>query len=94
MMAVGIFVSEGNTMSTKERKILDFYWGALRDLNAATHRYVSVGELAREMGVARNTASKYLKAMLKHGAIKSHDYEFPNGTIGKVYAIVKIGEDE
>lgn len=81
-------------MSTKERKVLDFYWSALRDLNAQCGRYVSVGELARDMGVARNTAKKYLQQMEKHGAVKSHEYMFPNGVIGRCYAIVKIGEVE
>lgn len=92
MMVVGIFVPKGSDMSTKERKLYDFYWGALRDLNAQLGRYVSVGELAREMGVTRNTAQKYVLGMEKHGAVKSHDYEFPNKVVGKVYAIVKVGE--
>lgn len=79
-------------MSIKERKVYDFYWSALRDLNAQTGRYVSVGELARELGVTRNTAQKYILGMERHGAVKSRDYEFPNKTIGKVYAIIKVEE--
>jgi DNA-binding CsgD family transcriptional regulator len=94
MMVAGIFVPEGTIMSTKERRVYDFYWGALRDLNAQCGRYVSEGELARDMGVSSNTAKKYLRKMLAMHAIKTHEYQFPNGVIGHVFAIVKIGEDE
>lgn len=52
-------------MSDLKRAKFDLAWQQLRYLNLMYARFVTAGELAREMKISRNTAQKYLREMVE-----------------------------
>lgn len=56
-------------MTTKQRFALDHAWGQLALECDEQGRMVSAGELAKRMGISRNTAQKRLIEMVVEGAI-------------------------
>jgi len=56
-------------MTIKDRHMLDFYWVKLAELCGATPRPVTAGEFAAHLGIAKNTARKYLERMRKENAV-------------------------
>jgi len=60
-------------MSEKERNKFDWTWNALARLNENKGRDATAGELARAMGISRNTAKKYLTELIRTGTICAVD---------------------
>jgi len=61
-------------MTVKERNILDFYWRQLYDAVREYQRGVTVGELAKHVGVSRSTANKYVRELIKSKAAYSEKF--------------------
>lgn len=58
-------------MTVKKKFALDFAWKQLQACCEEHGRMVTAGELAKCMGVTRNTAHNRLREMLEEGAIES-----------------------
>jgi len=63
---------------TKERAQVRHYTAELRNCVEKTGRSVSAGELAKQMGVSRTTAKKWLEECVKFGKVLSHDFTHVN----------------
>lgn len=72
-------------MSNKERRELDKYWRALHEYNMEHKQAATAGELAKYMGIARNTARKYLKQLIATRTVEQIYIEYANGQTGSAY---------
>lgn len=61
-------------MTVKERNMLDFYWKQLYDTVREYQRGVTIGELAKEVGVSRSTAKKYIDTLIKNKAVYAEKF--------------------
>jgi len=63
-------------MPTKKRHALDLAWRCLEACNVRAGGPVTAGQLAKEMGVSRNTAHKRLMEMLAEDVIHFHSVPY------------------
>lgn len=76
-------------MSTKRRRVLSHYWYSLYDCISEYQRMVTAGELAKYMGVSRNTAAKWLWRLSAEEAVNPQMYTAKNGTKGWRFDVVE-----
>jgi len=79
-------------MTTKQRNVLDWYWQKLYDTVREYQRGVTAGELAKEMGVSRSTAQKYLSELITNKAATAEKFKHWNKQTGKRYS--PIGDSQ
>jgi len=76
--------------SAKETTMCRLYRAELRKLRE-TVSCVSAGRLAREMGVSRTTAKKYLDLNVYYGYLMAYDFQHVNGMMATAYIPRKAG---
>lgn len=74
-------------MTTKEAHVLAFWRAKLKELEREKGRAITAGELAKHVGQARSTASKYLTHLFVEGRIERNETVFPNRTTGFTYQL-------
>lgn len=77
-------------MSTKELHTLGYWLKQCRKLNQETGQAFTAGQLAKAVGQSTNTAKKYLKKLVSTGEVRVATWTFPNGVIGKIYAVREV----
>ena len=75
-------------MSTKERAILDFWFRAVWSCNQRDNNHVSAARVGDSVGMARNTAKKYLERMIEEGAVEKISVRGKNRQEAFLYAVV------
>lgn len=67
---------------------MDGYWRALNGVQDETRLSASAAQVARAMGVSRNTARKYLSCLVKTGQAVDTQVELRNGVTATYYSVV------
>ncbi len=80
-------------MSTKKRYLLDGLWKTLYDMVTVHGRGVTAGEVARQRGVARSTAKRWLNDMVAEGGAVTETVAGRNHQDTQLYAPVLITAD-
>lgn len=75
-------------MSTKEKALLDFWFGALWRACQKANNHVSAGRVGAEVGQSRATALKYIGKMKEHGVIDEISVRAKNKSDATLYAPV------
>lgn len=65
-------------MTEKVRMTFDWTWHVLQKENERAGTFVTAGQVAKAMGISRNTAKKYLDAMYDAKAIRKYATEGKN----------------
>jgi len=81
-------------MSTKKRYLMDGLWKTLYDMMLRYQRGVSAGEVARERGVARSTAVRWLTEMVSEGGARAENVQGKNHLAMTLYAPLVVGIEE
>jgi response regulator of citrate/malate metabolism len=74
-------------MTTKERSVLDFWFRALWACNQRDNNHVSAQRVGESVGMARNTAKKYLARMIEKGAVEKISVIGKNKQEAFLYAV-------
>lgn len=74
-------------MTTKEKSVLDFWFRALWACNQRANNHVSASAVGESVGMARNTAKKYLTRMIEEGAVEKISTRGKNRQEAFLYAV-------
>lgn len=75
-------------MSERKRRNFDWAWSTLRDLYYQDGGFHTAGELAKAMGISRNTAKKYLDELITTGTVVRKEVTGANWQTWQIYQAV------
>lgn len=75
-------------MSNKEAAQLDFWYRAVWSCNQRENNHVSAAAVGESVGMARNTAKKYLDRMIEEGAVEKISVRGRNKQEAFLYAVM------
>lgn len=81
-------------MTERKRNTFDWVWRTMRGLQEAGSGWNTAGEVAKAMGISRNTAKKYLDELIGTEAVQDQKIPGKNRQEMTVYYAVEVPADE